>query len=57
VERQALETGIGLVVKTCPFCAGMLKDGLSGLAGTPNPRVGELAEHVGGFEKATVNGL
>ena len=46
--REALDTGAGVVATACPFCTGMLEDGIAGANADARLRVLDLAELVAG---------
>ena len=46
--REALSTGAGVVATACPFCTGMLEDGIGGVNADSRLRVLDLAELVAG---------
>lgn len=46
--REALDTGAGVVATACPFCTGMLEDGIAGANTGARLRVLDLAELVAG---------
>ncbi|MBI2293138.1 MAG: (Fe-S)-binding protein [Betaproteobacteria bacterium] len=46
--REALDTGAGVVATACPFCTGMLEDGIAGANAGARLRVLDLAELVAG---------
>ena len=46
--REALDAGAGVVATACPFCTGMLEDGIAGANAGARLRVLDLAELVAG---------
>lgn len=51
--REALSTGADVVAAACPFCIGMLEDGISSVDSASKVRVLDLAELVAGSLKTS----
>ena len=54
--REALHTGVQVVAASCPFCMGMLEDGIVGQNATDKLRVVDVAELVAASLKTPAQG-